>query len=191
MRAARSARYVVASGSLPPGVPRGFYQTLAEQISRAGCRFVLDVSGEPLRRIGHGVFLMKPSARELAECVGRPLPDRDSQLAAARELITCGVAELVVVSLGADGALAVGADWWEALPATPVSVASAIGAGDAMVAGIVVGFLRELSPTEAMELGVAAASVALVTTGTGPGHPDVIAELLKTRNPPISASRQA
>ncbi|MEV3964448.1 1-phosphofructokinase family hexose kinase [Nocardia sp. NPDC050193] len=177
VHAARSAHYVVASGSLPPGVPADFYRTLAERVTQLGCRFVLDTSGEALRRVHHGVFLMKPSARELADYTGRPLPDRDSQVTAARELIAAGVSEFVVVSLGANGALAVGPDSWEALPATAVPIASAVGAGDAMVAGMTVGFARGLSRTEAMQLGIAAASATLVTAGTNPGHPDVITRL--------------
>ncbi|MFI5719528.1 1-phosphofructokinase family hexose kinase [Nocardia sp. NPDC051750] len=177
VHAARSAHYVVASGSLPPGVPADFYQLLAERVAQSGCRFVLDTSGEALRRVRHSVFLMKPSARELAEYTGRELPDRESQVTAARELIAAGVSEFVVVSLGADGALAVGPDSWETLPATPVSIASAVGAGDAMVAGATVGFARGLSRTEAMQLGIAAASATLVTAGTNPGHPDVIGRL--------------
>ncbi len=180
--AARSARYVVASGSLPPGVPSDFYQVLATRVVRTGSRFVLDTSGEALRQMRHGAYLVKPSVRELAHRVGRPLPDRDSRITAARELIDRGVSELVVVSLGAEGALMVGRDQWQEVPATPVAVANAIGAGDAMVAGLTVGFVRGLDAMEAMELGIAAASASLVTHGTNPGHPDLIANLLGARH---------
>ncbi|NKY32965.1 1-phosphofructokinase family hexose kinase [Nocardia speluncae] len=179
--AARPAQYVVASGSLPPGVPSNFYQALATRVARAGSRFILDTSGEALRQMRHGAYLVKPSARELAHYVGHPLPDSDSRITAARELITGGVSELVVVSLGADGALVVGRDWWETVSATPVAVANATGAGDAMVAGLTVGFTRGLDTMDAMELGIAAASASLVTHGTNPGHPDVIANLLDVR----------
>ncbi|WP_210745077.1 1-phosphofructokinase family hexose kinase [Nocardia flavorosea] len=179
--AARSAQYVVASGSLPPGVPSNFYQALATRVAGAGRRFILDTSGEALRQLRHGAYLVKPSARELAHYVGHPLPDTDSRITAARELITGGVSELVVVSLGADGALVVGRDWWETVSATPVAVANATGAGDAMVAGLTVGFTRGLDTLDAMELGIAAASASLVTHGTNPGHPDVIANLLDAR----------
>lgn len=179
--AARSAQYVVASGSLPPGVPGNFYQVLATRVARAGSRFVLDTSGEALRQMRHGAYLVKPSVRELAERVGHPLPDTDSRITAARELIAGGVSELVVVSLGAEGALVVGRDRWETVPAIPVAVANATGAGDAMVAGLTVGFARGLDTMNAMELGIAAASASLVTHGTDPGHPDVIANLLDAR----------
>jgi 6-phosphofructokinase 2 len=165
----RGASHLVASGSLPPGVPAEFYQQLADLAGALNIPLILDTSGAPLRQLRGGVYLLKPSLRELAECVGRPLPGRADQVAAARELIGAGLTQIVVVSLGAAGAVAVTADQQEAFSPITVPVRSGIGAGDAMVGGITVGLARGLDLGDAVRLGIAAATAALTTLGTCPG----------------------
>lgn len=178
-QAAESARVVVASGSLPPGVPGDFYQTLADRMAVRGVPLVLDTSGVALRHIRRGVFLLKPSLRELDELLGRRLTGRSEQVAGARELIGNRVARIVVVSLGAQGALAVTADAAEFFAAVPVPVRSGIGAGDAMVGGIAVGMVRGMSLGDAVRQGIAAATAALGAPGSSPGTPEHIAELFE------------
>ncbi|MTE14273.1 hexose kinase [Nocardia sp. CT2-14] len=182
-RIAQDCRYVVASGSLPPGAPADFYQSLADLLTDLGVPLVLDTSGAALRAVRRGVHLIKPSVRELAEYTGRPLPDRGSRVAAARELITRGVSEIVVVSLGSDGTLAVTADGDEWFPALDVPVRTGIGAGDAQVGGITAGMSRGYPLDDAIRLGIAAATAALSTPGTAPGHPDRIADLFQRLSP--------
>ncbi|NKY88522.1 1-phosphofructokinase family hexose kinase [Nocardia veterana] len=168
-RYAAGADYVVASGSLPPGVAPGFYQVAADVAAAHGVPLILDTSGPALRAIRRGVFLIKPSVRELAQLVGRALPDRDRQVAAARELVDAAIAEIVVVSLGAEGALAVTAERSRWFVPIPVPVRSGIGAGDAMVGGIAVGLTRGYDLDDVIRLGIAAATAALTTSGTAPG----------------------
>lgn len=177
-RLARNARYVVASGSLPPGVPAEFYQTLADMLRSLDVPLVLDTAGAALRAIRSGVYLVKPSVRELSELVQRPLPDRAAQSVAARELIDVGLAEIVLLSLGADGALVVTASDTQWFAPMEVTVRSGIGAGDAMVGGVCAGLVRGDALPDAVRLGVAAATAALCTPGTRPGQPARIAELL-------------
>lgn len=167
-RAAARASLVVASGSLPPGVPGDFYQQVANMCADIGAMFLLDTSGAGLRSVNAGVFLLKPSLRELRECVGRELTAEAEQIDAAGELINRGAAECVLVSLGAHGALLVTRD--RAHRFTPVSVppGSGVGAGDAMVAGVAVGLTRGWPLTEAVRLGVAAGAATLLTPGTAP-----------------------
>lgn len=164
--AAQSAEFVVASGSLPPSVPPDWYQLVAEVCRDVGARLVLDTSGGGLINVRSGVFLLKPSLRELRECVGRDLVSEAEQVEAAREMIDRGVTESVVVSLGADGALLVTPQQAHRFAAVPVDVVSAVGAGDAMVAGIVVGLVRGEPLVEAVLLGVAAGTAMLLTPGT-------------------------
>jgi 6-phosphofructokinase 2 len=163
------ASHLVVSGSLPPGVPAEFYRQLADLMGALGIPVILDTSGAALRELPCGVYLIKPSVRELADCVGRPLLGRPEQVRAARELIGAGAAEIVVVSLGAAGALAVTADREESFAPITVPVRSGIGAGDAMVGGLTVGLARGLDLDGAVRLGVAAATAALSTPGTSPG----------------------
>lgn len=182
-QAARDARFVVASGSLPPAVGPDFYQQLADTLGDQGVPLILDTSGAPFRAMRAGVYLMKPSARELADFAGHPLPDRAATAAAARAIIESGLSENVVVSLGSEGALLVTPTdqrWFEA---TRAIVRSGIGAGDAMVGGISVGLLRHYPISDAVRLGIAAATAALSNPGTGPGHRSRIAELFHTTDP--------
>ncbi|NNH69307.1 1-phosphofructokinase family hexose kinase [Nocardia uniformis] len=177
-RALTDSSYLVASGSLPPGVPADFYRTVVELARARGVRAIIDTSGAALRQI-RGAYLIKPSLRELSELVGRPLPDRSEQVAAARQLIADGLGENVVVSLGSAGALAVTAETARRYPALTARVVSGIGAGDAMVGGITVGLARGGDLFAATCLGIAAATAALETPGTQPGRPRRIAELCR------------
>jgi 6-phosphofructokinase 2 len=105
---AASADYVVASGSLPREVSPDFFDRIADVCARLDSRLILDTSGSGLAHLtGGNVFLLKPSVRELRECVGRELRGETQQVAAARELVERGCACNVLVSLGAQGALLV------------------------------------------------------------------------------------
>ncbi|KUI32764.1 1-phosphofructokinase family hexose kinase [Mycobacterium sp. GA-2829] len=164
--AARTAPYVVASGSLPPGVDADFYQVVGDVCAHTGARFVLDTSGRGLTHITSGVFLLKASVRELRDCSGGDLTTDVEQVAAARALIDGGRAEIVVVSRGGDGALLVTGHSSHHFPAVPVAAGSGVGAGDAMVAGIVVGLTRGWDLGKAVRLGIAAGAAMLLTPGT-------------------------
>lgn len=165
-RAAYSAQFVVASGSLPPGVPLDFYQRVADICREAGALLILDTSGGGLSHITSGVYLLKPSVRELRECVGRPLTTEAEQLAAAHELVDRGVARVVVVSLGAQGALLAASSESHRFPALPVTAVSGVGAGDAMVAGITVGLAQAWGLDRSVRYGMAAATAKLQTPAT-------------------------
>ncbi|WP_052172749.1 1-phosphofructokinase family hexose kinase [Nocardia sp. BMG111209] len=177
--ATTGARFLVASGSLPPGVSPAFYQRLVERAALLRVPVAVDTSGEALRHLQGPIEVLKPSVRELSECAGRPLRTHDDQIAAARELIAAGVARIVVVSLGADGALLVTADLGRWFPPITQPVVSGIGAGDAMMGGLVVALARGWDLGDTVRLGIAAASAALAVPGTGPGRPEHIAELYR------------
>lgn len=164
---AQGAAFVVASGSLPPGVPVDFFQTVADVVSGVGARLVVDTSGPPLRALRHGVYLLKPSIRELRDYIGHDLRSVDDQVAAARAIVDRGVCSVVVVSLGADGALHVTEEGAEHTPALHVPIVSGIGAGDSMVAGIVFGLTRGWELHDAVRYGVAAGAAAIGSPGTG------------------------
>jgi 1-phosphofructokinase family hexose kinase len=165
-KAAQSAEFVVASGSLPPGVPADFYQRVADVCRDVGALLILDTSGGGLQCISSGVFLLKASVRELRECVGRRLLTESEQLAAAHELIESGRAQVVVVSLGAYGALLATRHESQRFPAVPVRGGSGVGAGDAMVAAITVGLSRGWPLAKCVRLGIAAGAAMLKTPGT-------------------------
>jgi 6-phosphofructokinase 2 len=168
--AIEEARIVVATGSLPPGVRTDFFQSIADMVRKSGKRFILDTSGEALRKMTGRVHVLKPSERELQDCVGRELRTVHEQVEAARELIARGVSETVVVSLGARGVLLVTAESHETFPALDVPVRSAVGAGDSMVAGIAVGLLRGYDLRAALCLGTAAGAATVLRPGSELGH---------------------
>ena len=161
--------WCVLAGSLPPGVAPGLYAELITLLKARGVRTVLDASGEGLRQaLRAAPDVIKPNRAELEALVGRALPTEAEVIATARTLVTGGV-RLVVVSLGADGACFVTAD--EAVVARPpaVTVGSTVGAGDAMVAGVVAAQLRgdSLAATarQATAFSLAALTGALVNPG--------------------------
>lgn len=166
---AASAGFVVASGSLPPGAAENFYQQVALVCAEAGARLVLDTSGCGLRHFTAGVFLLKASVRELREYAGRELATRSEQIAAARDIVACGQAQAVVVSLGPDGAMLITAAqalWFAAIPMR--TVISGVGAGDAMVAAITVALSRGWTLSDAVRYGIAAGAAKLLTPGSQP-----------------------
>jgi 6-phosphofructokinase 2 len=164
---AKGAHFIIASGSLPPGVPVDFFQRVADLARDLGARFILDTSGGALRGTRSGVYLLKPSLRELRELVDRKLHSEAEQVDAARGLIDTGLSEHIVISLGAQGALLVSAEGYEKLAPIEVPIRSAVGAGDSMVAAITVGLTRGMELRQAVLLGMTAGAATLMTPGTG------------------------
>lgn len=163
---AEGAAFVVASGSLPPGVPCDFYARVAALARRCGARFALDSSGEALTSAGAGIFLIKASRRELGQLCGQAIADPAALERAARALVAEGRCEVLVVSLGAEGALLATAEGCRRFPAARVEALSSIGAGDSMLAGILVALVRGRALEEAVRFGIAAGGAALLRPGT-------------------------
>jgi 6-phosphofructokinase 2 len=161
----RDADFVVASGSLPPGVPANIYARLAALLPAGGPRLIVDSSGPALRQ-AMGAWLVKPSLRELQTLAGRDLPDATARVVAARGLIVEGLAEVVVLSLGADGAMLVMREEQEHFPAIAVPVRSTVGAGDSMVAALALALCRGEPLRQAVRFGMAAGAAALLRPGT-------------------------
>ncbi len=159
--------FLVLSGSLPPGVPDGFYGEIARAAAADATRVVVDTSGEALRRVADaGVFLLKPNLRELGQLAGRQVAvDEVEQVSQA--LVREGRAEVVVTSLGAEGAVVATAAAAQRLEAPDVEPRSRVGAGDSMVAGMVCGLVRGYELADAVRLGLAAGAAAVLTPGTG------------------------
>lgn len=165
-RSARSAEFVVASGSLPPGVPLDYYQRVADAVQDLGARFILDTSGGGLKRVSSGVYLLKVSVRELRECVEHPLATEAEQFAAAHEMVARGCARVLLVSLGSGGALLATQHEARRFPAIPMRGGSGVGAGDAMVAAVTTGLARGWPLVKSVRLGIAAGAAMMMTPGT-------------------------
>lgn len=160
-------RYVVLSGSLPPSLATDSYAQLAALARSRGCKVVLDSSGAPLAAaLATGVFLIKPSLRELSDLTGAQMEDETRWRAAAESLVRDGRAELVALSLGECGAMLFSAQGAWRADALKVDVKSTTGAGDSFLAAMVWALNRNIALPQAFGYGVAAGSAALLHAGT-------------------------
>ena len=159
--------YVVASGSLPRGVPDDFYARLARAVRARGSRLVLDASGPALAAaLEEGVHLVKPNLRELRELTGEALETEPQWLAAAQKLVEAGKAQVVALSLGHRGALVVAEGLRLRAPAIPVKIASTVGAGDSFLAAMLWRLDAGAGLEDAFRHGVAGGTAALLAPGT-------------------------
>jgi 1-phosphofructokinase len=163
---ASTHEWFVLSGSIPAGVSAGIYGEMVKAL--AGKKTVLDTSGEGFRQaVAAGPWLIKPNVDELGEFFGEKLATRDAMIQVARELMKRHDITTVVVSMGKEGAIFIeGQETVWAVPPS-VEVKSTVGAGDAMVAGIVAGKIRGLSLAECARLATAFSMTAISHIGSG------------------------
>ena len=158
---------VIVAGSLPQGVSPEWLHDLLLRLKALGLKVILDTSGQALK---HGLaaapWLIKPNAEELSDALGCDISSLEAQIAAAGRLQAQGV-EHVVISHGADGV-----NWFSCAPALQalpprVSVASTVGAGDSLLAGMVHGLLSGHSPEQTLRTATAIAAMAVTQIGFG------------------------
>jgi 6-phosphofructokinase 2 len=162
------ADYIVASGSLPPGVPVDFYARLGDVVRNNGARLIVDTSGPALEAAisAGGLYLAKPSLGEFETLTHRKFETEGEIADAARSLVANGSVENLAVTMGRDGALLVHRSGTLRLKGPKVKPVSAVGAGDSFVAGMTVGLARGQSAEDAFMLGMAAGAAAVLTLGT-------------------------
>ncbi|MCE0523885.1 MAG: 1-phosphofructokinase family hexose kinase [Methylacidiphilales bacterium] len=159
--------FVVASGSLPPGVPLDFYGQLARLVRNKGSLLIVDTSGQPLKSaLEAGVYLIKPSLRELKQLNESSLDHEADQEEAAMRIIHSDGCKAVVVSLGPAGVLLATPEGCVRMRSPNVPVRSKVGAGDSMVAGLALGLARDYLLQDAIRFGVAAGAAAVMNPGT-------------------------
>ena len=160
-------KFIVASGSLPPGAPDDFYAQAAAMARKLGAKFFLDTSGAPLAAaLEYGVDLIKPNLREIRDLTGAALADEADWIAAARNYIDAGKVATVALSLGHLGAILITREQVLRSPPLPIKPVSAVGAGDSFLGAIVYSLAKGDNMTDAFRLGVAAGSAALIQEGT-------------------------
>ncbi len=164
---AHKADYVVASGSLPPGVPDDFYATLTQAAEAQGSRVIVDTSGKALEAMMRGgAYLLKPNIGELETLSGKKFQGEDQLKQTAQALIAQGMAEVLVISLGAGGAVLITKDLFVSLRPPVVPVQSKVGAGDSMVGGLTLALAQERDLVDAVRFGVASGTAAVMNSGT-------------------------
>lgn len=173
---ARPGNLFVLSGSVGPGVPTDFYATVTDIAHAGGAKVLLDADGTLFARgLETKPDIIKPNEWELCRLFGCDDTSEDGLIAMGRELNRRGV-ETVCISRGAKGALLVRENQICRFGGLPVPVRSAVGAGDAMVAALAMGFETGLSPQDGFRLACAAGAAACMTEGTTP--PDM--KIVKT-----------
>jgi len=167
------ADFVVASGSLPPGMPLDFYARANRIVKSGRGKFLLDTSGAALKTaLADGVYLIKPSLRELCEVVGEFLSDETAWVRACARLVNDQRAEIVALTLGHRGAMLVTRDRVIRAEPPPIAPLSSVGAGDSFLGAMVWGLVTGYDLADVLRLGVAAGSSALLNPGTELAHPD-------------------
>ena len=160
----KKSRMAVITGSLPPQCPEGTYAAFMKDVS---VPWVLDVGGRELMLgLSAHPFLIKPNLDELEKAVGRRLSGSRDIVDAAKYLCERG-ASCAVVSMGGDGAVITNGKDALFSPALQVNVESTVGAGDAMVSGLIAGYLKDQALDTMLRYGTAAAAASVMSRGTG------------------------
>lgn len=161
------SEYLVISGSLNDGLTGAYYQNIATIAKSTGAKVIADTSGEGLKKILEvGVFLIKPNIGELAKLIGVERLKVAEVEKAAKILIEKGSAEIIVVSLGAEGGLLITKDQTELVAAPKVEKRSTVGAGDSMVGGMVWALSQNKTLEDVLRWGIACGTAATMNEGT-------------------------
>ncbi len=159
--------FVVASGSLPPGLPPYFYGLIVKTANSIGGKCIVDTSGPALQALkDKHAYLLKPNIGELSKMLDVDKLDKREVPEAAQQAIRDGYAEMMAVSMGADGAWLVTANEKHYCMAPVVERKSTVGAGDSMVAGITYMLEKGKPLEEVIRFGVACGSAATMNEGT-------------------------
>lgn len=159
--------YIVASGSLSPGIPPDIFASFGAIAAIKGARFVVDTSREALKQaLREGAYLIKPNIRELAGFAGKDTLNTAEIVEVAQQIIHKNQCEVIVVSMGETGAMLITAGVTVKIPAPVVQRVSTVGAGDSMLAGIVYSLSVGGELLEAAQFGVACGTAATLNPGT-------------------------
>jgi 6-phosphofructokinase 2 len=160
-------RYIIASGSIPDGVPTDIFARLAAIAKNKNDKLIVDTSDGALKLAAEqGVYMMKPNIGELAWLVGKKKLSIEEVPDAGRKIISWGHCEVLVISMGEDGAMLLTTDLEFTVKPPHVEKKSTVGAGDSMVAGIVLQLSKGKNIQQAFLYGVASGTAATMNAGT-------------------------
>ena len=163
----KEADFIIVSGALPQGIPLAVYSKIGSIARSINAKLIVDTSGEALMEaVQTGLYLIKPNLAELSSLLGKEGLNIERVDEAAREVINKGKCEVVVVSMGAAGALLVTKNLAMHIMPPAVKIKSTVGAGDSMLAGIVLSLAQNKSIEEAAQYGVACGTAATMNAGT-------------------------
>lgn len=159
--------YIVVSGSMPDGAPADMLVRIARIARQKKARLVIDSTGPALKEVaGEGAFLLKPNLGELSQLAGLQWIASNEVETIARKLLADGLCEVLLISMGAAGAMLVTMTETVQIIPPPVERKSTVGAGDSLVAGMVWGMEKGYTLKEAARFGVACGTAATLRPGT-------------------------
>jgi 6-phosphofructokinase 2 len=187
----QDAEYIVVSGSLPAGVPPDIIARIARIAKRDGRKLIVDTTGLPLKyALEEGVYMIKPNLGELGILQNMEVTIETAAML-AKEIVAKGQSKIVVVSLGAEGALLITENLSIRFMPPQVKKLSTVGAGDSMVAGIVYALSKRWSVTKAVQYGVACGTAATMNPGTELCHLHDVEGLFSSMQYTVSISNQS
>lgn len=179
LAAAKTAKFAVVSGSLPPGLAPAFFAEVARGLKALGVKLALDTTGEGLKcALGEGIALIKPNQNEFADLVGEKLADAQALARAARALAQQGRVAAVALTLADEGAILATADKLWRAKAPKVEAVSTVGAGDSFLGAMVASLVKGEAIERAFRKGVAAGTAALLSPGTDLAYAAAVERLL-------------
>jgi 6-phosphofructokinase 2 len=172
-------RFVIASGSLPPGAADDAYASVMRAAKSRGARAVIDTSGIALKyALDEGVYLAKPNLRELKELTGKSLESLLEQITACHDLVRSRKATVVTLTLAERGAIAVTREGaWHA-KAPDIRPVSTVGAGDSFLATMIWKIAFSGDVACALQYAVAAGTAALLSPGTELCRPEDVERIV-------------
>ncbi len=172
----------VLSGSLAPGMPDDFYARLVDAIkSRQGMAF-LDSSGKWLIHGYRAVpDLLRINTEEAEIILDRKLITREDLFEALAAISRSGIS-LSAISLGPKGAIFSDSESLYEVNAPKVTEETTVGAGDAMMAAIIYGYIQKWPMEKIAAWSVAAGSASVMQAGTAAVSPDQVLPLLDQVN---------
>ena len=163
----KKADVVAMSGSVPKGLDGTAYQKLVKVVKDAGKKVILDTSGKLLEMgIEACPTMIKPNIDEIRMLTGKECNEIGEIVEAAKEIHARGV-EVVAVSLGADGSLAVSDEGVFRAIVPRIDAVNTVGCGDSMIAGFALGFAEGLGIEETLRKASAISAAAALREETG------------------------
>jgi 6-phosphofructokinase 2 len=159
--------FIIVSGSMQTGFPQDIFERISVIAQYKNAKLIIDIPAETLQAYPvKNSYLLKPNLNELSMLAGKEELHGDEITSAARKIIADNICEVVIVSMGAAGALLVTKDIAEQFMAPPVKRKSTVGAGDSMLAGIVMYLSTQKEIRDAVRFGVACGTAATLNEGT-------------------------
>lgn len=177
----KNVNFIIVSGSLPPGIPIDIFKQLSRIAKKISAKLIIDTSSDALKnKVKNGIYLIKPNLEELGLLLNKKDLKPENIVEVSRELIHKNNIEIVVVSLGANGAMLITKTEMHFIKPPKVTVKSTVGAGDSMVGGIVFGLSNNLNLHECLQYGISCGTATTMNSGSSLCEKKGVEKILKS-----------